>query len=107
MVTMTSKPNPNQPNIIADDPTPLFTLPFPRSWATELAATEAVCCHKTETRMKTEETKIRARADCDTKRDGNGLTSRSEPVSPSSSCQPGNVASKMKQKKARIIATIL
>ena len=54
-----------------------------------------------------DEMKMRARATCDTGLDGKGLTSTSEPVRSSlSSCQPGNVASRMKVKKARIKATI-
>ena len=72
-----------------------------------LAATEAVCCHSTETSTKTEEMNIRARATWETGRDGNGLTSRSEPRSSVSSCQPGKVARRTKHMKARIMATIL
>jgi hypothetical protein len=106
-VTMTSKTNPNQPNTMAEDPTPLLTLPLPMSWAMVLAATEAVCCHSTDTSTKTEETKISASAAWDTGRDGKGLTSRSDPESSSSSCQPGKVARRMKQKNARMTATIL
>lgn len=72
------------------------------------AATEAVCCQSTETRTKILAMKIRARATCETGRDGNGLTSTSEPVAAScSSCQPGKVASRMKVMNARMMATIL
>jgi hypothetical protein len=92
---------------MAEVPTPLFTLPLPISWAIVLAATEAVCCHNTDTRTNTVETKIKARAACETGREGKGLTSTSEPDSSRSSCQPGNVARRIKQKKARIMATIL
>jgi len=49
IVTITNNANPNQPNIIAVAPTPLFTLPFPKSCAICAAATEAVCCHSTDT----------------------------------------------------------
>ena len=107
MVTMINNANPNHPNIIADVPTPLFTLPLPRSWAIVLAATEAVCCHSTETKTKTEATKIRARATWETGRDGKGLTSRSEPLSSVSSCQPGKVARRRKQTNAKMMATML
>lgn len=62
MVTIMKSANPNHPNIIAVDPTPLLTLPLPRSWAIVLAATEAVCCHNTETSTKTEATKMSASA---------------------------------------------
>lgn len=62
IVTMTYRAKPNQPRIIAAVPTPLFTLPLPKSWATVDAATDAVCCHSTDTRTKIEEMKIRARA---------------------------------------------
>lgn len=106
-VTMTSRTKPNQPSTIADEPTPLFTLPFPMSCAIVLAATDAVCCHSTDTRTNTEETKIRASAAWETGREGKGLTSRSDPESSTSSCQPGNVARRMKQKNARMTATIL
>ena len=107
IVTIISNANPNQPNIIAAVPTPLFTLPFPRSCAIVLAATDAVCCHNTDTNTKMEATKMTARATCDTAREGKGLTSRSEPCSSISSCQPGNVARRMKQANARTMATIL
>ncbi len=107
IVTTISKAKPNQPSTIAVVPTPLFTLPLPRSWAIVLAATEAVCCHSTDTRTKTEATKIRARAICETAREGKGFTSLSEPLSSTSSCHPGNVARSKKQRKARIRATIL
>jgi hypothetical protein len=107
MVTTTNKPNPNQPRIMADEPTPLLTLPLPMSCAIVLAATEAVCCHSTDTNTNTVATKISASAACETGREGNGLTSRSEPLASSSSCQPGNVASKIKQKNASTIATML
>jgi len=50
---------------------------------------------------------MRASADWETGREGKGLTSRSEPRSSVSSCQPGNVARRMKQTKARMMATIL
>ena len=51
--------------------------------------------------------KIRARATCETGREGKGLTSRSEPRSSVSSCQPGNVARRIKVMKARTMATML
>lgn len=107
MVTIMNNAKPNQPNIIAVVPTPDLTLPLPRSCAIVLAATDAVCCHSTETRTKTEATKMRARATWDTGLEGKGLTSLSEPLSSVSSCQPGNVARRMKQINARTMATIL
>ncbi len=72
-----------------------------------LAPTEAVCCHSTDTSTKTDATKISASATCDTGREGKGLTSWAEPSSSVSSCQPGKVARRMKQMKARMMATIL
>lgn len=107
IVTMTRNPKPNHPRIMAEVPTPLLTLPFPMSCAIVLAATDAVCCHNTDTRTKTEEMKMSARAAWDTGRDGKGFTSLSEPVESTSSCHPGKVASRTKQKKARTRATIL
>jgi hypothetical protein len=84
MVTMISSTNPNQPSTIAAVPTPLLTLPFPKSSDMDAAATEAVCCHNTLTRTKIEAMKTRASATWQTGREGKGLTSISEPVS--SSC---------------------
>lgn len=107
IVTIMSNANPNQPNIIAVAPTPLWTLPLPRSWAMVLAATEAVCCHSTDTRTNTDAMNIRARATCETGREGKGWIACWEPLSSTSSCQPGKVARMRKQKNARIIATIL
>lgn len=107
IVTMMKSANPNQPNIIAVVPTPDFTLPLPRSCAIVLAATDAVCCHRTDTSTKTEAMNISASATCETGREGKGLTSRSEPRSSVSSCQPGKVARRRKVMKARIMATIL
>ncbi|KAH9826383.1 hypothetical protein Tdes44962_MAKER03515 [Teratosphaeria destructans] len=108
MVTMISKANPNQPNTIALVPTPLLTLPFPKSCATCAAATDAVCCQSTETRTKMEEMKMRARATWETGREGKGLMSMSEPVRAScSSCQPGKVAKRRKVMKARTMAMML
>lgn len=107
MVTIMNKAKPNHPKIMAVVPTPDLTLPLPRSWAIVLAATEAVCCHSTDTNTKTEAMKMRARATCDTGLEGKGLTSLSEPRSSVSSCQPGKVPRMMKQTKARTMATIL
>lgn len=107
IVTTMRRAKENQPMTMALVPTPLLTTPFPKSWAITEAATEAVCCHKTETRTKMEATKIMARATWETGREGNGLTARSEPSESSSSCHPGHVASKMKQIKAKIMAMIL
>ena len=99
--------NPNQPNIMAVVPIPLCTLPLPKSCAMVLAATEAVCCHSTDTRTKMEATKMRANATWETGRVGKGLTSRTEPRSSVSSCQPGKVARRTKQTKAKMMATML
>ena len=75
---------PNQPKIIAAVPTPDLTDPLPKSCAIVDAATEAVCCHRTETSTKIEAIKTSASAIWQTGRDGKGLTSMSVPVS--SSC---------------------
>jgi hypothetical protein len=53
------------------------------------------------------EMKIKARAICETGRDGKGLTSRSEPSESVSSCQPGKVARSRRQTKAKMMAMIL
>ena len=97
----------NQPSAMALEPIPDMTLPFPKSWAMIEAATEAVCCHKTDTRMKIDAMKMMARAIWETGRLGKGLTSRSEPSLSSSSCQPGKVAKSRKQMKANMIAMML
>lgn len=108
MVTIISKLNPNHPSTIAAVPTPLFTLPFPKSCATCAAATELVCCHSTLTSTKMEATKMRASATWDTGREGKGLMSTSLPVRAScSSCQPGKVARRRMTMKARTMPTML
>ncbi len=108
MVTTINSANPNQPSTIALVPTPLRTLPLPKSCATCAAATEAVCCHSTLTSTKMEAMKMRASATWETGREGKGLMSMSEPVRASrSSCQPGKVARRRKVMKARIMATML
>lgn len=72
-----------------------------------LAATDAVCCQRTETRINIEAMKIIASATCETARDGKGLTSRSDPSKSTSSCHPGKVARRRKQMKAKISAIML
>ena len=104
---MINNANPNHPSTIAVVPTPLKTLPFPRSCAIIEAATEAVCCHSTETRTKIEAMKMIANAIWETGRDGKGLTSRSLPDASSSSCHPGKVARSSRQIKANTMATML
>jgi hypothetical protein len=66
-----------------------------------------VCCHSTDTSTKMDAMKMMASAICDTGRLGNGLTSRSEPELLDSSCQPGKVASRRRQMKAKMMAMIL
>ena len=107
IVTMMSKAKPNHPRIMAVVPTPLLTLPFPKSCAIVAAATDAVCCHNTETSTKIDATKMMARATCETGREGNGFLSSTEPRSSCSSCQPGKVANRSRQTKARMMATML
>jgi hypothetical protein len=107
IVTTISNANENQPKTMALVPTPLLTAPFPKSWAITEAATDAVCCHSTETSTKMAEMNIKARAICETGRDGKGLTSRSEPSESVSSCQPGKVARSRRQTKAKMMAMIL
>lgn len=107
IVTMMSSVKLNQPMTMAEVPTPDNTLPFPKSWAMMLAATDAVCCHSTDTSTKMEAMKMMARAIWLTGRLGKGLTSRSEPSLSSSSCQPGNVARSSRQMKAKMMAMIL
>lgn len=107
IVTMMSSVKLNQPMTMAEVPTPDNTLPFPKSWAMMLAATDAVCCHSTDTSTKMEAMKMMASAIWLTGRLGKGLTSRSEPSLSSSSCQPGNVARSSRQMKAKMMAMIL
>jgi hypothetical protein len=107
IVTMMSSVKLNQPMTMALDPTPLSTAPLPKSWAIMLAATEAVCCHSTDTRTKIDAMKMMASATWETGRDGNGFTSRSEPSESSSSCQPGKVARRRRQMKAKMMAMML
>ena len=107
IVTMINKVKLNQPITMADEPTPAMTLPLPKSWAMTDAATDAVCCQSTETRTKMVAMKMMTRATWLTGREGNGLTSRSEPSESSSSCQPGKVARRRRQMKAKMIAMML
>lgn len=107
IVTMINKVKLNQPITMADVPTPDNTLPFPKSCAIMLAATDAVCCQRTDTSTKIEAMKMMAKATWLTGRLGKGLTSRSEPSLSSSSCHPGNVARSNRQMKAKIVAMIL
>lgn len=107
MVTIMSNVKLNQPMTMAEVPTPERTLPLAKSCAMILAATEAVCCQRTDTRMKMDAMKMMARATWLTGREGNGLTSRSEPSLLSSSCQPGKVARSNRQMKAKMIAMML
>lgn len=104
---MMSNVNENQPSTIALVPTPDLTAPLPKSSAMVLAATDAVCCHRTETSTKMDAMKMMASATWLTGRLGKGLTSRSEPTESSSSCQPGKVARSRKQMKAKMMAIIL
>lgn len=108
IVTRIKRANENHPSTIAAVPTPLLTLPFPKSCAICAAATDAVCCHNTETSTKMEAMKMSASATCDTGREGNGLMSMSDPVLAScSSCHPGKVARRRKVMNARTMATML
>ncbi len=97
----------NQPSTIAVVPTPLRTLPLPKSWAMMEAATDAVCCQRTETSTNIDAMNIMASAIWETGRDGNGLTSRSLPAASSSSCHPGKVARSRRQINANMIAMML
>ena len=71
------------------------------------AATDAVCCQRTETRTKIEAMNMIASAIWETGREGNGLTSRSLPLTSSSSCHPGKVASSKRQMNAKTMAMML
>ena len=71
-MTRINNAKPNHPNTIAVVPTPDLTLPFAKSCAMILAATDAVCCQRTETRTKILEMKIMARETWQTGREGIG-----------------------------------
>lgn len=107
IVTMMSSANANQPMTMALVPTPLLTAPFPKSCAITDAATDAVCCHKTETRIKMDDMKMMARETCDTAREGMARTTLSEPSESSSSYHEGNVARSRTHRKAKMMAIIL
>lgn len=107
IVTMISNVKLNQPMTMALVPIPDKTLPLPKSCAMMDAATDAVCCHNTDTSTKMEAMKMMARAICETGRLGKGLISRSEPSLSSSSCQPGKVASSRKHTKAKMMAMMI
>ncbi len=107
MVTTIKRAKLNQPSTIAVVPTPLRTLPFPKSWAMMEAATDAVCCQRTETSTNIEAMNMMASAIWETGRDGKGLTSLSLPAASSSSCHPGKVARSKRQMNANMMAMIL
>lgn len=104
---MINSANENQPMTMALVPTPLLTAPFPKSCAMTDAATEAVCCHKTETRTKIDAMKMMARETCDTAREGMARTTRSEPSESSSSYHDGKVARSRTHRKAKMMAMML
>jgi len=62
MVTTINSAKLNQPSTIAVVPTPLRTLPLPKSWAMMEAATDAVCCQRTETSTNIEAMNMMASA---------------------------------------------
>jgi hypothetical protein len=62
IVTMINNAKLNQPSTIAVVPTPLRTLPLPKSWAMMEAATDAVCCQRTETSTNIDAMNIMASA---------------------------------------------
>jgi hypothetical protein len=68
----------------------------------EVAAPER-CCHSAATRAKSDAAETRSRDNCMTALDGNGLTSRSDPSSSASVCQLGNVPTRRKQKKPKMM----
>ena len=70
-------------------------------------ATDAVCCHSMEMRVNKEARVDMARHVWETEREGNGLTSRSEPPSSISSCQPGKVERRIVTILARKMAAML
>src|SRR3569833_612491 len=107
MVTMMSRVKLNQPMTMALVPTPDSTLPLARSWAMMEAATDAVCCHSTDTSTKMDAMNMMPSATWLTGRDVIGFTSRSDPSLSSSSCQPGKVARRRRQMKAKMMAMIL
>lgn len=107
IVTIISSANENQPSTMAAVPTPDLTTPLPKSCAMTDAATEAVCCHRTDTRIKMDETKMMARETCETAREGMARTTRSEPSESSSSYHEGKVARRRTQRKAKMMAIML
>lgn len=57
--------------------------------------------------MKIDDTKMIARATCETAREGMARTIRSEPSESSSSYQDGKVANRRTQRKAKMVAMML
>ena len=107
MGTMTRSAKPAQPKAIAVVPTPPATLPYAMAWAVVAEATDAVCCQRIETNINNMASVDVAKALRETAREGNGFTSRSDPLSSTSSCHPGNVSIRKRVTSARTMAAML
>ncbi len=107
MVTMMRRVKLNQPMTIALVPTPDKTLPLARVLGYDAGCYRGRVLpqHRDEDEDAGDEDD--GQATCDTGRDGNGLTSRSEPSLSSSSCHPGKVARRRRQMKAKMMAIML
>lgn len=81
-----------QPNAIATGPAVADRRPFVVVAIANAPVDAAMCCHNAETRQRSDAMPNDHAVTCMSGREGNGLTSKSEPVLAScSSCHPGNV----------------
>ena len=80
-----------QPNTNENAPTLPSTVPYAVSSADVTRTTLAICCQKTKKTPDRKAKLDKAIADFRTLLAGKGFSSRSEPRSSSSSCQPGKV----------------
>lgn len=97
----------SHPRAMAPAPTRAVTVPYVKNCASVDAAELERCCQKLARRHRMEEMTKKIRTTIETFLLGKGLTSLDEPSLSSSSRQPGNVASKRMEKKAKAIETNL
>jgi hypothetical protein len=84
---------PAHPNTIAVVPICPSTAPYDRLPLITDAVELAICCHRTDIKVRSEAMRARPRAILRSIFEGKGFTALSMPSSSSSSCHPGKLAS--------------
>lgn len=95
METTVERRNAIQTKTMAAVPTEAVTLPYVEVAISEATEAAAVCCHEAATSVNADATQVAAAIAWLTGLEGNGFTSRVEPASSVSSCQPGKVMKPM------------